>query len=99
MNRKQGIGCLAVVLALAGAVFGISYLMREDKSPCDRYVDTVVTARQNCHSGQTRDRDHHRRMCHERANPTDACLERIENMTCDEIERELPGAAGEVCVK
>jgi hypothetical protein len=99
MNRKQGIGCLAVVVALVGGVLGVSFLLREDKSPCDRYVEVVVRARENCHSGQTRDRDHHRRMCHERANPTDACLERIEKLTCDEVERELPGVAGPVCLK
>jgi len=101
-KRPGKLGCLVIVLAVAGAVAGAGLLLgrRQEASmtPCERYVVTMDRALDNCSSGATRNRDHHLAVCQRSVDPTPACLDRIEALPCAELEHG-PAAAGDVCRK
>lgn len=96
------VGCLAIVLVLAGAVVAVGFMLgrKQDasKTPCERYVTVMDRALDNCSSGATRNHDHHLAVCNQSVDPTPACLERIETMSCGELEN-APSTFGDVCRK
>lgn len=96
------LGCLVIVLVLAGAVAGVGLLLgrKQDasKTPCERYVDTMTRALDNCSSGATRNHTHHLHVCKQSVDPTPDCLDRLEALPCGELEQG-PAAAGDVCLK
>ncbi len=101
-KRPGKVGCLAIVLVLVGAVAGVGLLLgrkqEASKTPCERYVATMVRALDNCSSGETRNHAHHLAVCEQSVDPTPDCLERIEELKCAELEH-APTAAGDVCHK
>lgn len=101
-KRPGKVGCLVIVLVLAGVVVGVGLLLGRkqaaSKTPCERYVDTMVRAIDNCSSGETRNHAHHLAVCKQSVDPTPDCLERIEALSCGELEHG-PAAAGDVCHK
>jgi hypothetical protein len=101
-SSKGRIGCAVIALAVAGlAVGGGVFLSRHEdssKSPCERYARTMARVLDNCHSGKNRNHAYHVAACEKSVNPTDACLERIESLPCDQLEIG-PTAAGPVCRK
>lgn len=96
------LGCLVIVLVLAGAVAGVGLLLGRKqeaaKTPCERYVATMQRALDNCSSGETRNHAHHLAVCEQSVDPTPECLERIEKLKCAELEQG-PASAGDVCRK
>lgn len=101
-KRSGKLGCLVIVLVLAGAVAGVGLLVGRKQeasmSPCERYVTTMARALDNCSSGQNRNHAHLMAICERSVNPTPACLERIDALPCAELEQG-PAAAGDVCRK
>ncbi len=102
-TRKRNLGCAAAIaVAIAAVVVGGVWLGQRDeaqKSPCERYAAAVIHGLKNCHSGQTKNYGHHMSVCKQRVNPTDACIQTIERLSCDALEMDPAGAAGEACEK
>jgi hypothetical protein len=102
-ERQAKIGCLVFVgLALALLIGGGLYLgFREDaeKTPCERYARVYTQRLSNCHSGVTKNHAHHIEICERDVDPSDACLEKIESMTCDQLEAGPAIVAPGVCGK
>jgi hypothetical protein len=102
-TKRNPLGCAVVAIAVVGAILGLAwYLNRADeaaKTGCQRYAETVATALDNCHSGVNRNHGHHIAICERSIDPSDACLERIQALSCDELERGVPASAGEICRK
>jgi hypothetical protein len=102
-SARERVGCLVAVVVVIGAVVGGGILMgrrnEQAKTPCQRYADAVAEALDNCHSGQTKNARHHIDMCERALDPSPACLQRIDALTCDELERGAAAAAGDVCWK
>lgn len=101
-KRPGKLGCLVLVLVLAGAIAAVGLLLGRKKdaamTPCERYVATVTQALDNCHSGKSRNHDRHLEECNASVDPTPECLDRIKALPCAELE-EGPAAAGDVCRK
>lgn len=101
-KSKKRVGCALVVVALVAAVVAVGvWLGRKDaasKSPCERYAEVITRELDNCHSGVTRNHAHHIEICKESVDPTAACLEAIEGLSCEQIERG-PAAFAEACRK
>lgn len=99
-KAKQRIGCLAVVVVVAGGLVGLGMWLggREvaAMTPCQRYAETVDRMLDNCHSGKERDE---LAVCERSVDPSPACLERVEQLSCEQIERGAALSAGEVCRK
>ena len=102
-KTKQRLGCLVAVIAAVGLVIGIGALVSRcddaKKTPCERYAATMARELNNCHSGVNRNHEHHIAICERSVNATKACLEKIEKLSCPELEADPAAAAGEVCQK
>jgi len=105
-ETKRGagrIGCAVVALAALALVIGLGWWLgqRQDaaKTPCERYASTMARALDNCYSGQAREAAHHIAICERSIDPSEACLEAIADLPCEELERGPLAAAGEVCRK
>ena len=100
-NKPNTLGCLLIVIPIIGLVIGAGLWLghRKDaaKSPCQRYADVVDRVLRNCHSGQNKGADHHMAICEQSLDPTPACLERLDTLTCDELERTPQVAARAAC--
>lgn len=99
-SSRRRLGCLVVVLALAGAVVGGGIWLggREEasKSPCERYARQAGRALANCHSGAM---DHPRLLaaCAE-VEPDEGCFERLGQLACATVEKN-PYVVIDVCRK
>jgi hypothetical protein len=97
---RRRLGCALAVVAVLGALLAVGLLLgrrhHASLTPCERYAETVARRLDNCHSGANPD---HLAICRASVDPSPACLERIEALTCDELERGAPASAGEVCRK
>jgi hypothetical protein len=92
-----------VVVIAAGLVVGagtaFSRCDEASKTPCERYAATMARELDNCHSGVTRNHRHHIEICERSVSATEACLEKIETLSCPELEANPAAAAGDVCQK
>lgn len=101
-KRKSSgrIGCALAILIAAGMVAGGGFFLarRDDasKTPCQRFADTLARALANCSSG--RNSSQLIELCEASVDPSAACLQRIEALSCADLEL-APATAGEVCRK
>jgi hypothetical protein len=97
------IGCALVVLVAIGAVVGVGLWMGRkqdaERTPCERYMRTILTAGDHCHSGVTRNAEHHLAICERSIDPTEACFDAIRAMTCPQINADPTGASLPACHK
>jgi hypothetical protein len=97
------IGCALVVLVAIGAVVGVGLWMGRkqdaERTPCERYMRTILTAGDHCHSGVTRNAEHHLAICERSIDPTEACFDAIRAMTCPQINADPTGASLPACRK
>jgi hypothetical protein len=99
-SKRGRVGCAVVALAVAGLLVGGGlWLARVDegsKASCERYADTLARALANCHRDKSRSQllD----ICEQSVDATPACLDRIKELSCADLEL-APGSAGEVCQK
>jgi hypothetical protein len=100
--KPRRVGCAVVLLAVVAVVVGAGFFLgrREDasKSPCERYAETMAGALDNCSSGRNRNSSYHVAACERSVNPSEACLERLKSLPCDQLDL-APGSAGPVCRK
>jgi hypothetical protein len=102
-SRRPGrAGCAVILLVVAGGLVALAmWLGRVDDSsrtPCERYARAVAWALDNCHSGFTRNLEHHTEVCERAVDPTPECLAHLRTLACREVE-QLPTSAGTVCRK
>lgn len=101
--NKRRLGCLVAAVLAIGLVIGAGTLIGRcddaKKTPCERYAATVVRELDNCHSGVTREHRHHIEICERLVNATEACLAKIETLSCPQLEADPAAAAGAVCQK
>lgn len=97
------IGCALVLVLAIGAVIGTGlWLGRSqdaERTPCERYMRTLRIALDHCHSGVTRNPEHHLGICERSIEPTEACFDAIRAMTCPEINADPTGASLPACRK
>jgi hypothetical protein len=97
------IGCALLVLLAIGAVIGtglwIGRKQDAERTPCERYMRVILEAGDHCHSGVTRNAEHHLGICERSINPTEACFDAIRSMTCPEINSDPTGASLPACRK
>lgn len=97
------VGCALVVLVAIGAVLGIGlWLGRSadaERTPCERYMRTILEAGDHCHSGVTRKAKYHLGICERTIEPTEACFDAIRAMTCPAIDADPTGASLPACRK
>jgi hypothetical protein len=97
------VGCALVVLVAIGAVVATGlWLGRKrdaERTPCERYMRTLLTAGDHCHSGVTRNAEHHLAICERSIEPTEACFDAIRAMTCPEINADPTGVSLPACQK
>jgi hypothetical protein len=99
---KRRLGCGLAAIGVLGGLLGLGlWLGRRDlasATPCDRFAELVARELKNCHSGQNTSHDHLVATCQREAvAATDACLARIDALTCDQLEGGVLAAAGEAC--
>lgn len=103
MNRKkQAIGCASVLVAAVVVLVGLAQLgdwLEGEPAPCERFAEKVTYALSNCHSGQTKNQSHYVQICEQRLDPSDACLQHIESLTCDAIDPDVIAAASAACLR
>lgn len=101
--KRNPLGCALVVAVLVAAVVGGGLLLnrmdKASKTGCERYAEIVARELDNCHSGQNRSHRHLIGQCQQSIDPSAACFERIDALSCDQLERGVPASAGEVCRK
>jgi hypothetical protein len=101
-KRKSGgrIGCALAVLVAAGMVAGGGFILARmddaSRTPCQRFARTLERALANCSSG--RSSSQLVQVCEKTVDPSDACMERIKELSCADLEL-APATAGEVCRK
>jgi hypothetical protein len=102
-KKSNNVGCALIAIALLGLfiVTGLWLGRRDDaaKTPCERYADVAARVLYNCHSGQTKELEHHIAVCERVLDPTTACLERLDALTCDELNQPPERAAGAACAR
>jgi hypothetical protein len=102
-SRRSPVGCAVVVVAAAGIVLGAGLWLgkrdEESLTRCQRYARTIVRALDHCYSGKTREHRHHIEECDRSIDPSEACLERIQDLPCEELERGPAVAAAGVCLR
>ena len=102
-KKRNPIGCALIAAALVGLVIGGGVLLdrmdEASKTGCERYAEVVAQALDNCHSGQNRSHRHLIGVCRRSIDPSSECLSRIEELSCDELERGVPASAGAACQK
>jgi hypothetical protein len=102
-SRRSPVGCAAVLVAALGIVLGAGLWLgkrdEESLTRCQRYARTVVRALDHCYSGKTREHRHHIGECERSIDPPEACLERIQVLPCEELERGPAAAAAGVCLR
>ena len=102
-NKPNYAGCALIVIPIVGLFVGAGLWLgqREDaaKTPCQRYAAVVARILYNCHSGQTKAPEHHTAVCERTLDPTPACLERLEALSCDELKYPPEVAAGAACAR
>lgn len=100
-SKPNYAGCLLIVLPVLALFVGAGLWLGQKKdaakTPCQRYADVVDRVLRNCHSGQNKGADHHMAICKQALDPTPACLERLDALTCDELELPPHVAAGAAC--
>ena len=67
-SKPRGrIGCALLVLVAIGAVLGIGLWIGQrkdaERTPCERYMHTILEAGDHCHSGVTRKAEYHVGIC------------------------------------
>ena len=102
-QRSNNIGCVLFAFAAIGIFLGVAFWLgkRDDaaKTPCERYAEVAYRVLYNCHSGLPKEVDHHTAICERALDPTPACLERLESLTCDELRSPPEIATGEACAR
>ena len=102
-TKQARIGCLAVIILTVGLVIGGGLYLgkRKDaeRTPCERYATVYTRQLNNCHSGVTKNHAHHIEICERDVNPSDACIQTIEAMTCEQLEAGPAIVAPQVCGK
>lgn len=97
------IGCALLMLVAVGAVLGVGLWIghRKDaeRTPCERYMRTILEAGDHCHSGVTRKAEYHVGICERLIEPTEACFDAIRAMTCPAIDADPTGASLPACRK
>jgi len=75
--------------------------LREDaeRTPCQRFAKVYTRELNNCHSGVTKNHGHHIEISERDVDPSDACINAIEAMTCDQLESGPAIVAPKVCGK
>ena len=100
-SKPNTVGCLLIVIPVIGLMIGAGLWLgqRKDaaKSPCQRYADVVDRVLRNCHSGQNKGADYHMAICERSLDPGPTCLERLDALTCDQLESPPHVAAGAAC--
>lgn len=99
---RNRIGCALVILALGvvlGAGLWIARKQDAERTPCERYMRTLRISLDHCHSGVTKNPEHHLGICEELIDPTEACFDAIRAMTCPEIDADPTGASLPACRK
>lgn len=98
---KRVVRRVLVPVVLIAAVIGVGlWLGRRDaasKTPCQRYAELLDRELDNCHSGMSRDLEQRALECEQSIDPTPACFDRIEALSCEELERGPVVTAGEAC--
>tara|TARA_R110000868_G_scaffold55996_1_gene173756 strand:+ start:100 stop:522 length:423 start_codon:yes stop_codon:yes gene_type:complete len=102
-HKANSVGCAVVGIVGLGIFLaaGLWFAKRDDasKTPCERYAEVANRILYNCHSGLSKEVDHHTAVCERQIDPTAACLERLEALTCDELRRPPEIAAGVACAR
>ena len=102
-KHRGRIGCALLLLVAIGAVVGIGLWIghREDaqRTPCERYMRTILEAGDHCHSGVNRKAEYHLGICERSIEPTEACFDAIRAMTCPAIDADPTGASLPACRK
>lgn len=100
-HRSTNVGCALFALVALGLIVGLGMWFgkrdNDSKTPCEKYAEVAGRVLYNCHSGQAKDAKHHTAVCEELLDPTPACLERLENLTCDELQLPPEIATGAAC--
>lgn len=102
-HKANSVGCALIALVALGLFLGAGLWLgkRDDasKTPCERYAEVAYRVLYNCHSGLSKAVEHHTAVCEQVIDPTPACLERLEALTCDELRRPPEIATGAACAR
>lgn len=102
-NKPNKPGCALIAIAIVGLFVctGLWFKQHSDasKTPCQRYAAVAARVLYNCHSGQPKAEEHHTAVCERVLDPTPACLERLDALSCDELQLPPELAAGAACAR
>ena len=100
-SKPNYVGCSLIAIPILALFVGAGLWLgqRQDaaKTPCQRYASVAARVLHNCHSGLTKALDHHTAVCERVLDPTPACLERLDALTCEELQLPPEVAAGAAC--
>tara|TARA_R110002073_G_scaffold334897_1_gene525496 strand:+ start:46079 stop:46408 length:330 start_codon:yes stop_codon:yes gene_type:complete len=102
-HKANNVGCALIALVGIGLFLGAGlWFAKQDeasKTPCERYAEVANRILYNCHSGLSKSVDHHTAVCERAIDPTPACLQRLEQLTCDDLRQPPEIAAGAACAR